>query len=236
MTILGAYGTGTNWAKRTLRESGVAIYEKAGVDRSTGELKRHFFKHYVVEADTISILRPPTDVFFVCLVKSPLFWISSLHRMLAANLVPGAMRTHRSLSLSELIRAPGRMVSARRELGDKTGIETATVPELWNLYALGYTRHLPRERTLVLPYEQAVRNPRPAFEDILGRVGVAGSSLVVHSKRRMGTGHGLHDAQRYYGNDANRLEPFSDSDIAFVDQRTDATLLTELGYRLDGSI
>ncbi len=234
--MLGAYGTGTNWAKATLTKSRVALYESAGVDREGGRLIRHVFKHYVVEPETLSILKPPENALFVCLVKSPLFWFASIQRMLAANLVPGPMRALKGLDLSSLIRAPASMVSARRELGGNAFVEAHNLPDLWNRYALGYLRHLPAERVHLMPYEATVRDPAAAFHAILDRVGFERSALELHSERRMGTGHGLSDAQAYYGDDRNRLAPFSDRDLAFVHQHIDGRLMTELGYRADGSI
>ena len=236
MILLGAYGTGTNWARATFRKSGITLYEKAGVDPETGELVRHFFKHYVIEADTLSILKPPENAVFVCLVKSPLFWFISLSRMLAAGLMAGPMHRLKGLPMAELIRSPGKMVSARRELGGAAFVQTVDLPELWNQYALGYLHHLPSDRAHFVPYELAVRDPAGMFHAIMDRVGGDRSSLQLHTERRMDTGHGLSDAQAYYGDDRNRRAPFSDRDIAFVENRIDRRLLTELGYRVDGGI
>ncbi len=233
--ILGAYGTGTNWMVATLRKSGVSLYSKAGIDRDTGELVRHFFKHYVIEPDTLEILRPPSNALFVCLVKSPLFWILSLERMLSANRMQGPMRKLCGLGLSSLVRAPATMVSARREITDGATLNATDLPDLWNRYAAGYLRRLPRERTHIVPYELAVRDPDACFHPILDRVGIAREALVIHTERRMKIGHDLAEARAYYADDRNRLAPFAEADIDFVQQRIDGDLLTAMGYEPDGS-
>lgn len=234
--LLGAYGTGTNWAQATLRKSGVPRYETAGVAPGSGQLIRQLFKHYVIEADTVSILEPPADVLFLCLVKSPLFWILSIARMLAADVMPHPMRELMGMELSQMIRAPATMVSARRELGGDAFVHAANLPDLWNQYARGYLHYLPQERVHLMPYEVAARAPTSAFHALLDRVGRDRASLVIHTERRMGIGHDLQGAQAYYRDDRNRLTPFAKSDIDFVDANIDHRLLAAIGYLPDGSI
>lgn len=234
---LGAYGTGTNWASRTLQLSGAYIYRYAYWDSRIDRPVRHFFKHYIIERDTLSVLRPPDDALFVCLVKSPLFWISSLRRMVAAGLVPAReMSTLSNVDAASFIRAPGTMVGARRESEGSAFVHYENLPDLWNRYARGYLRYLPAERVQVLPYEAAVRDPQAAFGAILDRLGIPRSALKIHTERRFDTGHDLAQAQAYYGDDRNRTSPYGDEDIAFVNEKVDPESLTALGYQPDGSL
>lgn len=79
---------------------------------------RHFFKLYIVEPDTLNILKPSASSLSVCLIKDPCFWLKSLRSMVQAGIVPAReMSRMRNVQLAEFIRFPGTMVGARRECG-----------------------------------------------------------------------------------------------------------------------
>lgn len=238
VVLLGAYATGTNYVSSTLKESGLRIANYPSPEEA-GRQARHFFKHYVIEPDTLDVLKPSATALFVCLVKDPYHWMKSLRAMVEARIVPAReMSRLRDVELAEFIRSPGTMVGARRESGpgEQARIRYSHLPDFWNRYVRGYTQCLPPDRTLILRYEDTLFNPCETFGAVMARAGLPGAAVRVSNKRRFqsrnstGIGRNHDEAIRYYSRPEERLHGFGPEDRSFMEIELDHDLTRQFGY------
>lgn len=235
---LGAYGTGTNYLCRTLERSGLVI-SNSERPNSWNQHNKVVFKHYVIEADTLRVLKPPSSAIYLCIIKNPFFWIQSLKRMAHAGILTAReMKALGDVDVEDFIRSGGTMVGARREVGDdeEARVRYDNLPDLWNRYVRGYLQYLPQEQTLILRYEDILMQPGKYLSLVMEKASASGREIKLYEGRRFqtetepGVGHNHAEALEYYSDAGRRYHEFSDRSIAFMQNNLDSRLMIQFGY------
>jgi len=161
------------------------------------------------------------DIFFVCMVRSPYFWLPASSRR------PYNFRFHvPSLDISERLRSP---VYFKGEL-------FANLVQIWNNYYRSYARHLePLGKVIYVRLEDLVRTPHDAvrlLESRLERRPHSDTQATIDAVSPVPC-----KSDNSYGEaweEKNRLDfvtrTLRQADLSFINQQLDPQLMNKFGY------
>jgi hypothetical protein len=184
-------------------------------------LPPHFRHNTTEEIRAVDPSRDFNGIFFVCMVRSPYFWLPASSRR------PYNFRFHvPSLDISERLRSP---VYLKGEL-------FANLVQVWNSYYRSYARHLePLGRVIYVRLEDLVRNPHDTvrlLETRLERRPQSDTQTTIDNVSPVPC-----KSDNSFGEDweeKNSLDfatrRLRQDDLSFINQQLDPQLMKKFGY------